>query len=270
MHRLAVLGHPINHSKSPLIHQAFAQQQGIALTYEALDVLPGHFEQQVGHLMAQGYWGCNVTLPHKEAAFALAQHRTPRAQSAGAVNTLIFKQGEVWGDNTDGVGLMWDIQQRLGFSLADKRILVLGAGGAVRGILQPLLALQPASVLLVNRTVSKAQALADLWPGQIQAGSWQDVQGVFDLVINGTSASVTGELPPLDSACLAPHTLVVDMMYASQPTAFLRWAGQQTPLVHDGLGMLVAQAAFAFEDWFGVMPDIAPVYRQLSAQIHQH
>lgn len=266
--RYAVIGHPVAHSKSPRIHQAFAEQTGQCLEYRALDVLPEGFGQQVTAFFAEGGRGLNVTVPHKEAAFRWADELGTRAQVAGAVNTLIrLPCGRVRGDNTDGVGLVRDMTRNLGWNLPGRRILILGAGGAVRGILQPLLETEPAVVVVANRTVEKAQRLAEAVGGGVQACGFADLLGQsFDLIINGTSASLGGELPPLPAGLLAADACCYDLMYAAEPTVFLRWAANQGAAdTADGLGMLVEQAAESFFLWRGVRPDTTPVCAMLRA-----
>tara|TARA_B100001250_G_scaffold412326_1_gene443240 strand:+ start:3231 stop:4070 length:840 start_codon:yes stop_codon:yes gene_type:complete len=271
----AVLGHPISHSKSPQIHTLFAGQTGEDLLYRAVLVPLDGFADEVSKLIRQqGMTGMNVTVPFKEEAFQLAQQRTPRAERAGAVNTLkVLSNGTLLADNTDGAGLIRDITVNQGVSLKGKQVLVLGAGGAVRGILQPLLEQQPAAVVIANRTVSKAEALAadfaDL--GRISGCGFAEATppdgSAFDVIINGTSASLAGELPPLTSSVIGPETVCYDMMYGKGLTVFNRWAREHgAARVIDGLGMLVEQAAEAFELWRGVRPDTAPVMAELRGE----
>lgn len=269
MDRYAVVGNPIGHSKSPLIHQLFAAQTGQELIYDRMLVEPGAFAEEVSSFFALGGKGLNVTVPFKEEAFRYADTRTERAQLAGAVNTLMLQpDGSVQGDNTDGAGLVADLLAR-NWPLRGSRILLLGAGGAVRGVVAPLLALDPASILIANRTLSKAQAVADNFDRQVSACACEHLTGqTFDLIINGTSASLAGELPPVPEELISADTCVYDMMYGAEPTAFLRWAqalGAQR--CADGLGMLVAQAAEAFYLWRGVMPVTAPVIEELRTQL---
>ena len=267
MDHYGVFGNPIGHSKSPLIHRLFAAQTGQVLSYEPL-LAP--LEDFVGFARAFFATGCgaNVTVPFKEQAFRLADSLTARAQRAGAVNTLSkLADGRLLGDNTDGAGLVRDLCVNAGLSLAGKRILLLGAGGAVRGVLEPLLAEQPAALVIANRTVGKAEQLAhefaDLGPVMASSFDWLDES--VDLIINGTSASLAGELPPIASSLIQPgHTLCYDMMYGKEPTAFNLWAAAHGAAVTlDGLGMLVEQAAEAFLLWRGVRPDSAPVLAHL-------
>ena len=267
MDRYGVFGNPIGHSKSPLIHRLFAAQTGQQLSYEPL-LAP--LEDFVG--FARGFFlegrGANVTVPFKEQALHLADQLSARAQRAGAVNTLKkLDDGRLLGDNTDGSGLVRDLIDNAGVSLGGKRILLLGAGGAVRGVLEPLLAQGPAALVIANRTVAKAEQLvhefADLGPLAASGFDWIDAP--VDLIINGTSASLAGELPPIAPGLIAAgHTVCYDMMYAKEPTAFNRWASQHDAArTLDGLGMLVEQAAEAFALWRGVRPDTAPVLQHL-------
>lgn len=274
--KLAVLGHPIRHSRSPDIHHAFAARLGLAVRYDAIDVPPGEFASQVAALQAEGYRGLNVTLPFKEEAFALADTHTDRALQAEAVNTLSYDaSADHWvGDNTDGEGMVFDLTSLRGWRLAGARILVLGAGGAVRGVLGPLLAAQPQAVVVANRTVSKAENLVAAFATVAQehgctlnAGGFTDVQGHFDLIINGTSASLSAEVPPLPSAVIKPDTCIYDMMYGAEETAFNAWAAAAGARRRsDGLGMLIGQAAESFAQWTGQRPDVRGVLAQLRGQ----
>lgn len=262
-----VMGHPISHSKSPQIHALFAAQTRQRMTYEAMLVDLGGFEQALGNFQAHGGKGCNVTLPFKEEAWRLMDERSARAELAGAVNTVMFRaDGSRYGDNTDGVGLVRDLRDNHGVSLAGRRVLVLGAGGAVRGVLGPLLEEKPASVVIANRTPSRASELAQVFAalGEVRASAFDALAGQqFDVVINGTSASLQGELPPLPEGILAPEARCYDMMYGAQPTVFMQWAASHGAHAHDGLGMLVEQAAEAFFLWRGVRPQTAPVIATL-------
>jgi len=267
----AVMGFPVAHSKSPRIHASFAQQTAQDLDYGALAVQPGNFAAAVEDFFASGGKGLNITVPFKQEAWALAATLSGEAASAGAVNTLALDpQGRLYGHNTDGIGLVRDILQNHGGSLRDKRLLILGAGGATRGILLPLLQQQPAVLWIANRTASKAADLAQLFAAQggncdLQAGGFESLAGQgFDWVINATAASLQGELPPLPEDLLLPGAWCYDLMYATEPTIFCRWAlahGASQSL--DGLGMLVEQAAEAFWLWRGVRPDTAPVLAAL-------
>jgi len=263
--RYCVFGHPIGHSKSPAIHSAFAEQTGEHLEYTAIEAPLDDFAGAWRAFVAEGGRGANVTVPFKEAAFALCDTLSERARRAGAVNTLILGgNGLTYGDTTDGVGLVRDLKHH-GVHLAGARILVLGAGGAVRGVLEPLLAETPSSVRVANRTAAKAAALADDFGdlGSIVGGGFEAVEGPFDLVINGTSASLAGDLPPLPDALFAPGATAHDMMYGAEPTVFLRWAVERGARSLDGLGMLVEQAAESFFQWRGKRPDTATVREAL-------
>jgi len=265
--RYAVMGNPVAHSKSPTIHRQFAEQFGIRLEYSAIQVDPGGFVQAVGNFRASGGSGLNVTVPFKEEAFHLADRLSERAQLARAVNTLKFEGDTViYGDNTDGVGLLRDLTQNLGLAIGGTRLLVLGAGGAVRGILGPLLAAEPGRVVLANRTVSRAEDLALEFAGAsaIEVSGFDSVSGAFDLVINGTAASLSGESPNLPDDVYADAALAYDLMYSDHPTVFMtRSLEQGAGRAVDGLGMLVEQAAEAFALWHGKRPDTAPVLRGL-------
>ena len=268
--RYAVVGHPIAHSQSPWIHAAFARQTGQDLAYDAILAPLDGFGATVASFRAAGGRGLNVTVPFKLEAFALANERTERAREAGAVNTLRFDGERALGDNTDGTGLVSDITLRLRVPLAGKRVLLMGAGGAARGVVGPLLRERPASLAIVNRTVAKADALAREFAarGPVHGGGYADVAGqAFDVVINATSASLQGAVPPLPAGVFAPGALAYDMVYGDRPTSFLvsaRTSGAAT--VADGLGMLVAQAAESFLLWRGIRPDTAPIIEALRAR----
>jgi len=259
--RYAVFGHPIAHSKSPQIHAAFARQTGQDMTYEAILVPLDGFAASVAQFIAAGGRGANVTVPFKEEAFRLANRLNPRARRAGAVNTLIFDDG-ILGDNTDGAGLVADLTRNLHCTLAGRRILLLGAGGGARGVVEPLLDQQPAALVIANRTVGRAQELAELFDRGVRACGFDALDEPFDLVINATAASLAGELPPLSPRVFTPDTLAYDMMYG-RDTPFLAFARTHGAATADGLGMLVEQAAEAFLLWRGVRPDTAPVIAAL-------
>ena len=266
----AVFGNPIEHSLSPQIHLAFAAQLDHSISYVKQRVEPGLFDQEASAFFANGGRGLNVTVPFKTDAYAFADQLSRAARQAGAVNTLILRQdGSVFGDNTDGVGLVRDIEQNLAWQLSGLRVLVLGAGGAVRGALGPILAAKPGEVMIANRTAAKAKQLATAFTasGEIE-GCGLDELGDrrFDLVINGSSASLAGQVPDLPPTILAPGAVCYDMMYASEPTVFLRWAqGLGARACADGLGMLVEQAAQAFFIWRGCHPEAKPVIAQMRA-----
>lgn len=274
MERYAVIGNPIAHSKSPRIHAAFAEQTGQVMTYEAILGPEEGFADMVRAFAASGGRGMNVTVPFKLQAFDLADHLSERAQAAGAVNTLSFRLDGIHGDNTDGVGLIRDLQDNLGCRLHDVRVLLLGAGGASRGVLLPLLATRPASVTIANRTASRAAELAEHFHPLCEAtalhGCGFDDVGTegFDVIINATSASLSSDIPPIPPQAYAGCTLAYDMMYGARPTPFmLEAANRGARRTADGLGMLVEQAAESFAIWRGVRPHTAPVLAMLRAQL---
>ncbi|CCK74201.1 Shikimate 5-dehydrogenase [Oleispira antarctica RB-8] len=262
----AVMGNPINHSKSPQIHSAFAEQTGQDLIYSAILVPLEKFKEEANSFFRNGL-GLNVTVPFKEDAWQYADTYSSRALRAGAVNTLIKKEdGSIHADNTDGIGMVRDITINHDCAIAGKRVLVLGAGGAVRGILEPVLEEKPLEVVVANRTVSKAQALAidfsDI--GKIVGCGFDQIEGPFDLIINGTSASLSGELPPIPTSVIHAETTCYDMMYGAEPTVFNQWAESlNAAATLDGLGMLVEQAAESFNAWRGVRPESAPVISRI-------
>lgn len=266
--RYAVIGNPIKHSQSPRIHAAFAAQTHQDIHYERILVEPGCLAQAVDTFRQQGGKGLNITVPFKTDAYDLANTMTQRAQLAGAVNTLVLNDdASLHADNTDGIGLVRDLTHNHGFALKDKRILLLGAGGAVQGVLLPLLEQQPAEIVIANRTVSKAEQLCEKFSdfGPVSASAFASLEGqLFDGIINGTAASLQGDVPPLPSNILTPSCWCYDMMYSNEPTAFVRW-GEEQGAQHsvDGLGMLVEQAAESFTLWRGVQPETAPVIRLL-------
>ncbi len=262
--RYAVFGNPIAHSKSPQIHQAFAAQVGHSITYEKQLVEKGGFADAAKAFFDAGGKGLNVTVPFKEDAHAFASSLSERAQAAGAVNTLTLQEdGSIFGDNTDGYGLVRDITEQLAWALADKSVLILGAGGAVRGVLQPLLNAGPSSVTLANRTPLRAQQLAEQFAdfGEIVACGFNKLPAkTYDIVINGTSASLEADVPPISASVIGEHTHAYDMVYANEATAFMAWAeAVGACAVADGLGMLVGQAAESFRLWRDVSVDIKPV-----------
>ncbi|SET31398.1 shikimate dehydrogenase [Marinobacter segnicrescens] len=266
----AVVGNPISHSKSPRIHSLFAAQTGEAVEYTAIQAPLEEFAETVREFFAKGGKGLNVTVPFKEQAWSLADRRSERAEKAGAANTLYQdEQGRLVADNTDGVGLVTDLKVNAGVSLSGGRVLVLGAGGAVRGVLGPLLAENPGELVVANRTVIKADGLVSLFRPQavateLSACGFEAATDPFDVIINGTSASLQGDLPPVPAGVISPETVVYDMMYAAGDTPFNAWArGQGAGKVLDGLGMLVEQAAESFRVWRGVKPETAPVIEEL-------
>lgn len=267
MDHYVVFGNPIAHSKSPLIHRLFAQQTGQQLAYDTLLAPLDDFAHCAREFFREGR-GANVTVPFKEQAYRLATRLTERALRAGAVNTLSkLDDGTLLGDNTDGAGLVRDLTVNAGVSLKGKRVLLLGAGGAVRGALEPLLGEQPSSLIIANRTVEKAELLAELFAdlGPVSASGFDWLHESVDVIINATSASLAGDLPPIASSLIEPgHTVCYDMMYSQAQTPFCRWASEHgAALSLDGLGMLVEQAGEAFYLWRGVRPDTAPVLAQL-------
>jgi shikimate dehydrogenase len=266
--RYGVIGHPIAHSKSPVIHRLFAEATGQDLTYDAIDIPPEQLGARVRQLFTEGYRGLNVTVPHKSEVVKLTSRLTSRAELAGAVNTLIrHADGAVEGDNTDGTGLVNDLRQNLRVRLAGTRILILGAGGATRGIVPALFDTKPRDILIANRTLDRAQLLAKDFRmlGKILACQFQELGGQrFDLVINATSAGLKGEVPPFPASILGPETLCYDLSYAMQDTPFVTWAKENgAGRVAQGWGMLVEQAAESFYAWRGVRPDTRPVIARL-------
>ena len=263
----AVMGNPIAHSQSPRIHAMFARQTGQDMQYTARLVPENGFEHAVRDFRVEGGHGLNVTVPFKTRAFAMTDTHSTRARRAGAVNTLVFSPAGIHGDNTDGFGLVRDLRHNHGLALEGKRILVLGAGGAVRGVLGPILDEAPSQVLVANRTAHKARTLAERFSGHgpVQGGGFADIgDASFDLIINGTAAGLHGEVPPIPEGCLREGGVCYDMVYACEPTAFVRWGqahGASAGI--DGLGMLVEQAAESFRLWRGVEPATSPVIKAL-------
>ncbi|MGB2421605.1 MAG: shikimate dehydrogenase [Porticoccaceae bacterium] len=271
--KYAVFGNPIAHSQSPDIHRQFAEQTGQDLSYSKQLVAEDGFEAAANAFFASGGKGLNITVPFKQDAYAYVARTTPRARRAGAVNTLSLEaDGTILGDTTDGVGLVSDIVNNLGWEIRHKRVLVLGAGGAVRGVLEPLLEQQPQHIVIANRTVDKALQLSKGFAefGYL-LGCGFDMLGEqqFDLIINGTSAGLQGELPPLPDSLIdaSGTTACYDMLYGAEPTPFIQWAAQRGAQVSDGLGMLVGQAAESFALWRGVRPETAPVIADLRAKL---
>lgn len=266
--RYAVFGNPIKQSKSPVIHALFAEQCGQSMQYRAVRVALDDFARAAGDFFRDGGAGLNVTVPFKHDAFEFADHLTERAARARAVNTLARNpDGTVTGDNTDGVGLVRDMIANLGWAVQGRRVLLLGAGGAARGVLEPLLRERPSEFLIVNRTAERAATLAGEFGdiASLQGGGYEAIgDREFDLVINATSAGLTGEVPDLPGSVLTERSCCYDMVYGPAPTAFMRWAAQHTAwAVADGLGMLVEQAAESFYVWRGSRPDTRPVINQL-------
>lgn len=268
MSRYAVVGDPIAHSKSPKIHALFAAQTGEPVEYVAQQVSSDNFEQFVGDFFAGGGAGLNITLPHKQAAFAMCEQVSTRASLAGAVNTLYLENGKLCGDNTDGPGLVRDIVHNHGFPLTDKTVLVLGAGGAARGVLASLVEQQTRSITLLNRTAAKAHAIRDAFAevASIHTGDYTcvDPGQTFDLIINATSLSLEQQLPPVKNGWVSETSCCYDLMYADRATVFMEWGRTcGAAVVLDGLGMLVEQAAESFMIWRGVRPLTEDVIRVL-------
>lgn len=268
--RYAVIGNPIEHSKSPQVHALFAQQTGQAMQYERLLAPIDSFAESVHEFIAQGGRGANVTVPFKLEAFALAQELTPRAQAAGAVNTLSFSADGIKGDNTDGIGLVRDITLNAGVPLRNRSVLLLGAGGAARGVILPLMEENIAGLVIANRTQPRAMELAQQFSYSgvpVSTVAFEQLDQCFDVIINATSASLDSALPPLPDGVFGPETLAYDMMYGAQPTIFMQHAARHDAAVRDGLGMLIEQAAESFFVWRGVRPETAPVYQWLRGQL---
>jgi len=268
MDRYAVVGHPVAHSKSPFIHKRFAAQCNAQLEYDIIDASSEDFVQVVTEFFDQGGKGLNITVPHKEMAWQMSQWRSDSAERSGAVNTLYREEsGRLCGHNTDGIGLVRDITRNNKGDISGKRILLLGAGGAARGVMPALLTKTPALISIANRTVSRAQQLVEHFTGAIPltASSFDGLAGdQFDLVINATSASLQGELPELPDKLLADGAWCYDMVYGRGETAFQHWAHiQDAAVTLDGCGMLVEQAAQSFYIWRGVMPSTARVIAEL-------
>ena len=269
--RYAVVGNPVAHSLSPRIHAAFARQTGETILYEAIELPVDGFASGIDRLRAQGFRGANVTVPFKQEACDLSTELSERASTAGAVNTLIFHERDgIEGDNTDGVGLVRDLKDNLGIELESRNILLLGAGGAARGVLQPLLAESPASLVIANRTVDRAHTLARDFAqlGRLRASAYDDLPAEpYHVVINATAAGLANELPPLAPGLLAETDACYDMMYRlDAETAFVTWSRSQgIERSYDGLGMLIEQAAEAFHRWRGIHPDTATLAAELRA-----
>jgi shikimate dehydrogenase len=266
--RYALVGHPVAHSRSPLIHELFARQTGERLTYELIDAAPDAFETAVRGFAAAGGKGMNVTVPHKEAAFAIADRHGEEAAAARAVNTLSFSGDAIRGDNTDGIGFIRDVTINNVEPISNRRVLVLGAGGAARGILVPLLAEAPAELVLANRTLERAERLgADLGAGDRLAICRFDelrAHAAFDIVVNATSAGLKGEQPPFPSNIIARTTFCYDLAYSLKSTPFVAWARESgAGRAVQGWGMLVEQAAESFAIWRGRRPDTQPILKQL-------
>jgi shikimate dehydrogenase len=264
-----VVGHPIEHSWSPFIHGMFAKAAAQNLVYRLFDIHPDHFRRETLRLLTGGVRGLNVTLPHKQAAAELVNELTPRAARAQAVNTIaFFENATLLGDNTDGVGLITDLERNLQIDLADKRALILGAGGAARGVVGPLLERELRSLTIANRTPYKARKLAAEFAdvGQIDGCTFGEVRGpAYDLIVNATSAGISGDMPELPAGLVDEHTICYDMVYGRSDTPFTRWAtAQHAGRISKGWGMLVEQAAESFMLWRGIRPHTQPVLAALS------
>lgn len=269
--KYAVFGHPIKHSKSPRIHQLFAEQTQQKICYEAQDVPAKSFQSAVQYFLSQGGKGLNCTVPLKELAWQYAEQLSARAKHSKAVNTLILqKNGVLLGDNTDGIGLVTDLINNHHIAIANHRILILGAGGASRGIIAPLMQQSPQYIVVANRTISKAITLSQEFSslGTIEGCSYQTIKHYpFDLIINATSASLSGQLPPLDAHLLAKKSCCYDLVYADKATAFVLWGqAHKATKSLDGLGMLVEQAAQSFYLWRGIRPKTVAVIALLNAE----
>jgi len=277
--RYVVIGNPVAHSRSPAIHAAFARQTGEAIVYDRLEAPLDGFAETARAFLAQGGQGFNVTVPFKLEAYDLADRLTPRAEAAGAVNTMWQEDGLLHGDNTDGVGLVRDIQDNLDVLLEGRRVLLLGAGGAAMGAMLPLIECRPSRIVVANRTAARAgdmleefveaadQYGVELWGGGLDALSALAEDEGCDVVINASSSSLHGEVPPVPEWMLGEGVLAYDMMYGAEPTVFLHFAERCGARVSDGLGMLVEQAAEAFYNWRGVRPRTAPVLAELRAAL---
>jgi shikimate dehydrogenase len=269
--RYAVVGFPIKHSWSPFIHGMFAQQTEQAMTYSRMEIAPEDLDEGVSSFFANGGRGLNITVPHKQAACLLTRYRTPRAEIAGAVNTIAAQAAGLLGDNTDGAGLVTDLTRNLGLALKETRILLVGAGGAARGVLGPLLSAAPEYVEISNRNGNRALDLAKEFAalGEIRGCGFDAITntGHFDLVLNATSASLQETIPPIPPAVIGPTTLCYDMAYGKGDTSFTRWAKNAgAGRAETGWGMLVEQAAEAFFLWRGIKPDTKPVLAAVKSQ----
>ena len=262
--KYAVVGNPVEHSLSPKIHKLFAEQTQQDLIYEKIRIEIDKFSETIKQLRQKGCKGLNVTLPFKQEAFELCDVLSERAKLAGAVNTLIFKaDGTIFGDNTDGLGLIQDIQNNLLFSINNKTVLLIGAGGAAQGVIKPLLDAEPKSITITNRTASKAHGLANRFNSGIKSCGFDELTGHYDCIINATSMGLSDIEFPLSGSIIKPNSLCYDMVYAKK-TAFMKWAAQNNAaIVSDGLGMLVEQAAESFYLWRNKRPNSSKILQQL-------
>ncbi len=269
--RYAVIGHPIAHSRSPVIHRLFAEQTGQLISYGAMDVRPEELDTAVTRFFGEGGKGLNVTVPHKGEVARLVDALDERAAQAGAVNTIYVRtDGTLGGDNTDGHGLVTDLQQNLGIEIQDRRILIFGAGGATRGIVPVLVDSGPAELVIANRTLEKARLLELQFAssGNVAAVRFEDLTEPFDLVLNATSAGLKGEEAPFPSDVVDSHSVCYDLAYAMQPTPFQVWARRHgAAAAHSGWGMLIEQAAESFRVWRGVRPDTGPIRAALAPDV---
>ena len=266
--RYAVVGYPVKHSRSPFIHGMFAKQCDQVISYQLMEVSPAQLDTEIKRFFESGGKGLNITVPHKQTVMSSLQFQTPRAEFAGAVNTIVLLQdGALLGDNTDGVGLLNDLTQNLHFDLRDSRILMLGAGGAARGVLAPLLQQAPAEIIIANRNIARADELVEefMTLGTLSSVRFNDIEPhTFDLIVNATSASLQGEMPELPAGIVSERTLCYDMAYGKDDTVFTAWAKQHGAAdAVQGWGMLVEQAAESFFLWRGVRPDTKPVLQAL-------
>lgn len=265
--RYGVVGHPVAHSWSPFIQGLFARDTGQSMSYRLYDFPPAEFAPRVRDFFTLGGRGLNVTLPHKIAAVKVANELTTRATHAGAVNTLAAqKDGTLLGDNTDGVGLVRDLCDNLGLVIIRRRILIIGSGGATRGILGPLLSLEPSGIVIANRTAERARTLASAFTqlGSVQGTGLRDISGPFDVIVNATSASLSGEIPEVPASVVGPETVCYDMSYGKADTPFIKWAlNLGCARAFQGWGMLVEQAAESFRVWRGIRPATASVLTAL-------
>jgi shikimate dehydrogenase len=266
--RYGLVGHPVEHSRSPFIHTLFARQTGQRITYELIDATPAAFETAVRGFGAAGGRGLNVTVPHKEAAFALVGEVTHAARVAGAINTITFDGGRLRGDNTDGIGFIRDVTVNQGFDLAGCSVILFGAGGAARGIVGPLLAEKPAKLVIANRSRQRAVDLAAHFgnPPEIEVVEFDKLAGqpAFDLLVNASSAGLKGEATPFPGSLVNAESFCYDMVYSRNDTPFVAWAHEHgAGHAVQGWGMLVEQAAESFHIWRGVMPVTAPILKQL-------
>jgi shikimate dehydrogenase len=266
--RYGLVGHPVQHSRSPLIHTVFARQTRQQLTYELIDAEPSAFETAVRGFGAAGGKGLNVTVPHKEAAFALCDETSTAARAAGAVNTISISHGRLRGDNTDGIGFIRDVTVNQREVLAGRRIVVLGAGGAARGIIGPLLAEQPSEVTIANRTKERAEQIVASFAGaSLVARGFAELSTLapYDVLINATSAGLKGEPPPFPASLIGPNSFCYDFVYSARPTPFVVWANNHgARRAVQGWGMLLEQAAESFSIWRGVRPDTKALLQQLA------